>query len=113
MSNTLKLSHYSVEIYNYWHSTGGMLETDASGKIVACRDLNSGDGWTTENSGETDTILDLAMEAGNKAIAAGKVPSKITIYDGRDFLVVAYVKYDGNIACILANYESEEDEDAE
>ena len=113
MNYTFKLHHYSVDIYNERHSIDGMLETDASGKIVACHDLNSGDGWTTENSGETDTILDLAMEAGNKAIAAGKVPAKIAIYDGRDFLVVAYVKYDGNVACILANYESEDEEDAE
>lgn len=113
MSNTLKLSHYSVEIYNYWHSTGGMLDTDEAGKIVACRDLNSCDGWSEENSGNADEILDRVIEEANKAIEAGKVPAEF--HDvGDDYIVVASVEYGGNCAYIFANYEAEEDdEDAE
>lgn len=113
MRNSLKLSHYSVEIYNYWHSTGGTLETDEAGKIVACRDLNSCDGWREENSGNADEILDRVIEEANKAIAAGKVPAEL--HDEKDdYIVVAYVEYGGNYAYIFANYEEEEDdEDAE
>lgn len=112
MSNTLKLSHYSVEIYNYWHSTGGMLETDEAGKIVACRDLNSCDGWSEENSGNADEILDRVIEEANKAIASGKVPAEL--HDEKDdYIVVSSIEYDGNCAYIFANYESEDEEDAE
>ena len=113
MSNSLKLSHYSVEIYNYWHSTGGTLETDETGKIVACRDLNSCDGWRDEIDGDTDAIFDRVMEEANKAIAAGKVPAEL--HDEKDdYIVVSSVEYDGNCAYIFANYEAEEDdEDAE
>ena len=113
MNYTLKLSHYSVEIYNYWHSTGGKLETDEAGKIVACRDLNSCDGWSDENSGNADEILDRVMVEANKAIAAGRVPAELSADNG-DSIEVAYIEYDGNCAYILANYEAEEDdEDAE
>lgn len=112
MSNSLKLSHYSVEIYNYWHSTGGTLETDETGKIVACRDLNSCDGWREENSGNADEILDRVIEDANKAIEAGKVPAELPA--GKDdYIVVSSVEYGGNCAYIFANYESEDEEDAE
>lgn len=110
MSNTLKLSHYSVDIYNDWHSTGGTLVTDKTGKIVACEDLNSCDGWDEDNSGSADEILDRVMEEANKAIAAGKVPAELPA-DDVDSIEVAYIEYDGNCASILANYEeAEEDE---
>ena len=108
MSNTLKLSHYSVDIYNAWHSTCGTLETDKAGKIVACEDLYSCQGWTEENSGNADEILELVMEKANEAIAAGKVPAELSADKG-DSIEVAYVEYGGYCAYILANYDEEED----
>ncbi len=110
MSNTIKLSHYSVDIYNDWHSTGGTLVTDNTGKIVACEDLYSCQGWTEENSGNTDEILDRVMAKANEAIAAGKVPAQLPADKG-DYIVVASVEYGGNCADILANYDDEEDEE--
>lgn len=110
MSNTLKLSHYSVEIYNYWHSTSGTLVTDKAGKIVACEDLNSCDGWNEDNSGSADEILDLVIDAANKAISCGEVPAELPEEKG-PFIKVAYLEHGGNCAYIFANYEAEEDEE--
>ena len=90
MSNTLKISSYSVDIYNDWHSTGGTLVTDKTGKIVACQDLNSCDGWNEDNSGSADEILDRVMAKANEAIAAGKVPAQLPA-DSADYIVVASV----------------------
>ena len=110
MSNTLKLSSYSVDIYNAWHSTGGTLVTDKDGKIVACQDLNSCDGWNEDNSGSADEILDLVIEAANKAIAAGKVPAELPS-GSDDYIIVAEIEeWHGNCAAILANYEEDEEE---
>lgn len=111
MSNTLKLSHYSVDIYNAWHSTGGTLVTDKAGKIVACQDLNSCDGWNEDNSGNTDEILDLVIDAANKAIASGKVPEELPA-GSDDYIIVAEIEeWHGNCATILANYDEEEDDE--
>lgn len=110
MSNTLKLSHYSVDIYNNWHSTCGTLVTDKAGKIVACEDLYSCQGWTEENSGSADEILDRVMAKANKAIKAGRVPAELPA-GSADYIVVASVEYGGNCADILANYDEDEDEE--
>lgn len=110
MSNTLKLSHYSVDIYNAWHSTGGTLVTDKAGKIVACQDLNSCDGWNEDNSGSADEILDRVMAKANKVIKAGRVPAELPA-GSDDYIVVASVEYGGNCADILANYDEDEDEE--
>ncbi len=113
MSNTLKLSHYTVDIYNAWHSTCGTLVTDKAGKIVACQDLNSCDGWNEDNSGSADEILDRVMAKANKVIKAGRVPAELPADNG-DYIVVASVEYGGNCSDILANYdEAEDEEDAE
>ena len=111
MNKPLKLSHYTVDIYNAWHSTGGTLVTDKDGKIVACQDLNSCDGWNEDNSGSADEILDLVIEAANKAIAAGKVPAELPA-DSDDYIIVAEIEeWHGNCATILANYEEAEDDE--
>ena len=110
MSNSLKLSHYTVDIYNNWHSTCGTLVTDKTGKIVACQDLNSCDGWNEDNSGIADEILDRVMAKANEAIAAGKVPAQFPAGSG-DSIEVAYTEYDGNCAIITANYEDAEDDE--
>lgn len=110
MSNTLKLSHYSVEIYNYWHSTSGLLETDKAGKIIGCLGLKSYDGWSEKNSGNADEILSLIMNEANKAISYGEVPAELPEEKG-PFIKVAYLEHGGNCAYIFANYDEDEDEE--
>lgn len=110
MNKPLKFSDYSVDIYNAWHSIGGMLVTDKTGKIVACQGLNSCDGWSEDNSGSADEILELVMEKANKAIAAGKVPAELPA-GSDDYIVVASVECGRNCADIFASYEEVEDDE--
>lgn len=109
MTNALILTHYSIEIYNDHHSTSGLLAVGNDGLINGCLDLNSCDGWREELDGNTDALLDLAIEKANKSIKAGKAPKAIPGDCCLDCLMLSTSELDGNCANILANYEEEEE----
>ena len=110
MRYTLKLHYYSINIYNNHHSTCGILETDKNGRIIACLDLNSCDGWTEDYDGNDDKILHLAIDAANKAIESNAVPVELPANNG-DSIVVASVEHDGNCADVIANYKDTDEDD--